>query len=475
MSLPVDKHKIYVDGAWVASTNSETIPVINPATEEVVVETASGSTADVDKAADAAQRAFAGWAARPLAERCDYLNRFHELYLSRSEEIANAITTEMGAPITLSRKVHTGISGDVITDTVRVAEEFIYSEQLGESLIEREAYGVVGAITPWNNPLYMMFLKVMPALAAGCTVVHKPAEASPISAHFVTEMLHEIGLPKGVFNLVTGTGTVVGAAISASPLIDLVSFTGSTGAGSKVAEQAAKSVKRAVLELGGKSANIVLEDADFDLAVESGMQSAFNNTGQMCGAWTRMIVPRNRIGEVTERCVAIAKHYVTGDPLDPETTIGPIVSAKQRDSIVGFIQAGIAQGAALALGGPERPRGLSRGFYVQPTIFTNVDNAMTIAQEEIFGPVLSIIPHDGEEDAVRIANDSKYGLRGAVFSRDEARALTVARRLRTGEVDINGYKLTIQIPFGGYKQSGYGRCQGRFGYEEFLQIKSIQL
>ena len=471
----VGKHDIYVDGAWIASTSADTLPVINPATEEEVAETASGSEADVGKAADAAQRAFAGWAALPLAERCGYLDRLHALYLSRSEEVAHAITAEMGAPITLSRKVHTGISGDVIADSARVAREFPHSERLNGSLIEREAYGVVGAITPWNNPLYMMFLKVVPALAAGCTVVHKPAEVSPLSAQIVTGMLDEIGLPKGVYNLVTGTGPVVGAAISASPAIDLVSFTGSSGAGSKVAEQAAKSVKRAVLELGGKSANIILEDADLDLAIESGMRSAFNNAGQMCGAWTRFVVPRDRLAEVTERCVAIAKLYVTGDPLDPETTIGPIVSAKQRDSIVGYIRSGMDQGASLALGGPDRPKGLNRGFYVQPTIFTGVDNAMTIAQEEIFGPVLSIIPHDGEEDAIRIANDSRYGLRGAVFSRDEARALRVARRLRTGEVDINGYKLTIEIPFGGYKQSGYGRCQGRFGYEEFLQIKAIQL
>jgi aldehyde dehydrogenase (NAD+) len=334
---------------------------------------------------------------------------------------------------------------------------------------------MVGAITPWNNPLYMMFLKVMPALAAGCTVVHKPSESSPLSALLVTELLHEIGLPRGVYNLITGKGSVVGAAISAHRDIDLVSFTGSTGAGSQVAAQSAKAVKRAVLELGGKSANIVLDDADLALAVDCGMRSAFNNAGQMCGAWTRLVVPRSRMAEVTSMAVSIAKTYVVGDPLDPRTTIGPIASAKQRHSILEFIRSGITEGATLALGGPDAPKGLTRGYYVQPTIFTNVDNAMTIAQEEIFGPVLSIIPHDGDEHAIAIANDSKYGLRGAVFSKDDERALRVARRIRTGEVDINGYKLTIDIPFGGYKQSGYGRCQGRFGFEEFLQIKSIQL
>ena len=474
-SINIAPAQHYIDGKWTASTGQETLSVINPATEGVVGTTPSGTAADVAHATDAAARAFGPWAGLPPAERCDYLDRFHRAYLARLEDVAHAITTEMGAPITLSRAVHAGLSGDVIAATCKLAREYVYSEQFGNSLIEREAYGVVGAITPWNNPLYMMFLKVMPALAAGCTVVHKPSESSPLSALLVTELLQEIGLPRGTYNLVTGTGSIVGEAISAHPRIDLVSFTGSTGAGSLVAAQSAKVVKRAVLELGGKSANLVLEDADFTLAVESGMRSAFNNAGQMCGAWTRLVVPRSKMAEITEMAVAIAKTYVVGDPLDLQTTIGPIASAKQRDSIVGFIETGVREGAKLALGGPQKPPGLTRGYYVQPTIFTNVDNASTIAQEEIFGPVLAIIPHDGDEDAVRIANDSKYGLRGAVFSQDHDRALRVARQIRTGEVDINGYKLTIDIPFGGYKQSGYGRCQGRFGYEEFLQIKSIQL
>ena len=471
----IEENRIYIDGAWTSSSGAEVIPVINPATEEVVATTPSGSAEDVAAAAEAASRAFPIWSSARPADRCDYLDRFHKAYVDRIDDIARAITTEMGAPITSSRAVHAGLSGDVIVATSRLARGYVYSEKFENSLIEREAYGVVGAITPWNNPLYMMFLKVMPALAAGCTVVHKPSELSPLSALLATELLEEIGLPRGVYNLVSGKGSVVGAAISAHPGIDLVSFTGSTGAGSQVATQSAKTVKRAVLELGGKSANIVLDDADFGLAVECGMRSAFNNAGQMCGAWTRLVVPRDRIAEVTDMAVAIAKTYVVGDPLDPRTTIGPIASAKQRDSILDFIRSGVREGATLALGGADAPKGLTRGYYVQPTIFTNVDNGMTIAQEEIFGPVLSIIPHDGDEHAIEISNDSKYGLRGAVFSKDEERALGVARRIRAGEVDINGYKLTIDIPFGGYKQSGYGRCQGRFGYEEFLQIKSIQL
>lgn len=469
------KHCIYVDGEWIPSTTWATLPVVNPATEEVIAEAASGSEQDVAKAADAAKQAFPHWSSRPVEERCRFLDQLHEDFLRAGEDIAQVITSEMGAPLTEARKVHTAIPATVIADTTKIARGYAYSETLGNSLIEREPYGVIGAITPWNNPLYMMFLKVVPALAAGCTVVHKPSELSPLSAQQLTRMLDDIGLPKGVFNLVTGGGKTVGAAISSHAAIDLVSFTGSVHAGALVAAAAATSAKRTVLELGGKSACVMLDDADFDHAVESGMKSAFNNAGQMCGAFTRFVVPRARMSEITERCVAVAEAYVVGDPLDPATTIGPIVSASQRDSIIGFIRAGVDQGAKLALGGPEKPKGLARGFYVQPTIFTDVNNAMTIAQEEIFGPVLSIIPHDGDEDAIRIANDSKYGLRGAVFSADRDRALAVARRMRTGEVDINGYKLTIDIPFGGYKQSGYGRCQGRFGYEEFLQIKAIQL
>lgn len=469
------RNQLYVDGSWVPSSSSETLPIVNPATEEVIATTPSGSAEDVTRAVDAATRAFPLWSQRSPAERCDYLDRFHEAYVKRSEDIAQLITTEMAAPITQSRAIHTKISGDVIAATATLGRDYPYTERMGDSLIVREAYGITGAITPWNNPLYMMFLKVAPALAAGCTVVHKPAELSPLSAQLATELLDNIGLPKGVYNLITGTGSAVGAAIAAHPGIDFVSFTGSTGAGKLVAEQASKTAKRAVLELGGKSANVVLDDADLHAAVELGMKSAFNNAGQMCGAWTRMVVPRQRIAEVTDHAVAIAQTYVVGDPLNEETTIGPIVSAKQRDSIVTYIRKGIGEGATLACGGPEPPQGLSRGFYVQPTIFTNVNNSMTIAQEEIFGPVLCIIPHDGDDDAIRIANDSVYGLRGAVFSADAERALRVARQIRTGEVDINGYKLTIDIPFGGYKQSGYGRCQGRFGFEEYLQIKSIQL
>ncbi|MBV9836490.1 MAG: aldehyde dehydrogenase family protein [Solirubrobacterales bacterium] len=469
------REQLYIDGQWVSPSGTETIEVVDPSTEEVLATVPAASERDVDRAARAAARAFPAWAALSPDERCAYLDRLGEQYAAQSEKLARTITAEMGAPITQCRQVHTGIPGEVIGQTARLAREYEYTTRMGESLIVREAYGVLGAITPWNNPIYMMFLKALPAIAAGCTVVHKPAEASPLSAQLVCEILDAIELPAGVYNLVTGTGKVAGSAISRHPAVELVSFTGSTGAGAHVAADAAAGVKPVVLELGGKSANVILDDADLDRAVQAGMQSAFNNAGQMCGAWTRMVVPRARLDEVTERAVAIAEGYVVGDPRDEATTIGPIVSAAQRDSIVTYIRSGIDQGATLACGGPEPPKGLERGFYVRPTIFTEVGNAMKIAQEEIFGPVLAIIPHDGDEDAVRIANDSIYGLRGAVFSADPGRALAVAKRMRTGEVDINGYKLTIDIPFGGYKKSGYGRCQGRFGFEEFLQIKSIQL
>jgi aldehyde dehydrogenase (NAD+) len=469
------RSEIYIGGRWVRSSGDDRADVINPATEERVASVPSGTEADVDQAATAARSAFATWSNVDVEERCAYLERFQTSYLARAEEIAQTVTTEMGAPISVSRKVHTAIPGDVVSDTVAVARDYDYETRLGDSLIRREAYGVIGAITPWNNPLYMMFLKSMPAIAAGCTVVHKPAQLSPLSAQLAAELFDDADLPPGVYNLVTGTGGVVGSAINSHRDIDLVSFTGSTGAGAHVAADVASAVKPTVLELGGKSACVLLDDADLDTAVPSALQSAFNNAGQMCGAWTRLVVPRTLMAEVTERAVAIANEQVVGDPLDEQTTIGPVASAKQRDAIAGYIHSGIDEGAKLAAGGPEPPPELDRGFYVRPTIFTDVDNSMKIAQEEIFGPVLAIIPHDGDDDAVRIANDSVYGLRGAVFSADHDRALAVARRLRAGEVDINGYKLTIDIPFGGYKQSGYGRCQGVFGFEEFLQIKSIQL
>ncbi len=469
-----DVAQMYVNGQWARPSGNDVTRVVNPATEELVAEVTDCSTQDVDQAVEAAQRAFEMWSQVEPSERCDYLDRFRTAYDGRAEEIAHIITTEMGAPIAVSRQVHTAVPGDVITATARVARDYPYESKLGQSTILREPYGVVGAITPWNNPLYMMFLKTLPAIAAGCTVVHKPAELSPLSAQLAAELLDGIGLPPGVYNLLFGRGDVVGSAISGHPGVDLVSFTGSTTAGARVAADASKAVTPVVLELGGKSANVLLDDADLELAVTEGMRSAFNNAGQMCGAWTRMIVPRTRIDEVTERAVAIAKDYVVGDPLDPDTTIGPVISARQRDTVTDYINAGIKQGATLACGGPGRPPGLDRGFYVQPTIFTDVDNAMTVAQEEIFGPVLCILAHDGDDDAVRIANDSVYGLRGAVFSADHDRALRLARRMRTGQVDINGYKLTIDIPFGGYKQSGYGRCQGVVGFEEFLQMKSIQ-
>ncbi|MEV6772439.1 aldehyde dehydrogenase family protein [Nocardia sp. NPDC051030] len=450
------------------------ITVVNPATEEVVSTLPCGGAAEIDRAVAAAGAAFESWATTEPAERCAVLDRFAALYAAELEQTAQVITMEMGAPIQVSRAVHAGVSGQVIADTVRIAREFEYESRAGDSLLRREPYGVVGAITPWNNPLYMMFLKAMPALAAGCTVVHKPSELSPLSAQRMAGLLERAGLPDGVYNLVVGAAEA-GAALSAHPGVDVLSFTGSTGAGRKVAAAAADTVTPATLELGGKSAAVILEDADLDQAVSEGLRSAFNNAGQMCGAWTRMVVPRRLMGEITERAVAGVGEFVVGDPLDEKTTMGPLVSAAQRARVLGFIRAGIEEGATPAIGGLGAPPGLERGFYVRPTVFTNVDNSMTIAQQEIFGPVLSIIAHDGDEDAVRIANDSDYGLRGAVFSADPDRALAVARRMRTGQVDINGYKLTIDIPFGGYKQSGYGRCQGVMGFEEYLQIKSIQL
>jgi aldehyde dehydrogenase (NAD+) len=476
---PRSREALFIDGRWQPATGGHTIEVINPATEQIITRVPAASRADVNAAVAAARAAFPGWARTPVEDRCAALDRLHTAYVHAAEELAQTITCELGAPITMSRNVHTEIPGQVIEQTAAMARAYDYRRAThtlgGQSLLLREAYGVVAAITPWNNPLYMMLLKVAPAVAAGCTVVHKCAEQSPLSTQLVAAMLHDAGLPRGVYNLITGNGQIAGSALTSDPRVDMVSFTGSTAAGAKVAADAAVAVSRTVLELGGKSASVVLDDADLGLAVEHTVRSAFNNAGQMCGAWTRLIVPRHMLSEATERAVTLAEQHVVGDPADEATTMGPVVSAKQRDSIVGYIERGIADGARLATGGPTPPDGLGRGYYVRPTVFADVDNGSTIAQEEIFGPVLCIIAHDGDDNAADLANASPYGLRGAVFSADENRALTLAAQLRTGQVDLNGYKLTPDIPFGGYKRSGYGRCQGVLGFEEYLQTKSVQL
>jgi acyl-CoA reductase-like NAD-dependent aldehyde dehydrogenase len=465
---------IYVGGEWVSSTGSEVLHVIDSTTEEQLATIPNGSPEDVDRAVNAASAAFPGWAATPLDERVALVVEIGEQLGQRKVEVGELIAREVGMPRGLSIPIQAGLSAGAFTDLARHAAEFTWEETIGNSLVLREPIGVVGAITPWNYPLYQIALKVAPALVAGCTVVLKPSEIAPLNAFELAEIVDEAGLPAGVFNLVTGVGPVVGEAIASHPRVDAVSFTGSARAGKRVMELGAATIKRVILELGGKSANVILEDADLATAVSSGVFACFLNSGQTCSALTRMIVPRSKLAEVEELATASALGFAPGDPFSEGVMIGPLISAIQRDRVREYVKKGIEEGAKLLVGGPEAPEGLDKGFFVKPTVFSEVTRDMTIAQEEIFGPVLSIIPVDSEDEAVEIANDNRYGLAGAVWAGDPARAEQVARRLRTGQVDINGGAFNASAPFGGYKQSGNGRERGKYGLEEFLEIKSLQ-
>ena len=468
------RDKIYIGGSWVASTGSGTLDVIDSTTEEVMATIPEGTAEDVDRAVEAAAAAFPAWSATSREERAKVLTRIGEALAARTDEIAAIISHEVGMPMTLSGMIQVGLPAGAFADAAQAAEAFPWEEEIGNSLVVREPVGVVGAITPWNYPLYQIVLKVAPALAAGCTVVLKPSEVAPLNAFALAEVIDEVGLPAGVFNLVTGVGPVVGEAIAAHPKVDMVSFTGSTRAGKRVMELAADSIKRVSLELGGKSANIVLDDADFEKAVPAGVFGCYMNSGQTCSALTRMLVPRDKLAQVEELALAAAEGFAPGDPFEEGKLLGPLVSSVQRDRVRGYINQGIAEGAKLVTGGAEPPEGLEKGFFVQPTVFSEVTRTMTIANEEIFGPVLSIIPYDTEEEAIAIANDTPYGLAGAVSSGDPARAEKVARQLRTGQVDINGGAFNPSAPFGGYKQSGIGRERGRYGLEEFVETKAMQ-
>jgi aldehyde dehydrogenase (NAD+) len=468
------RDKIYINGSWVASTGSGTLDVIDSTTEEVMATIPAGTAEDVDKAVQAAAAAFPAWSATSREERAKVLVRIGEALSARTDEIAAIISHEVGMPMTLSGMIQVGLPAGAFADAAAAAEAFPWEEEIGNSLVVREPVGVVGAITPWNYPLYQIVLKVAPALAAGCTVVLKPSEVAPLNAFALAEVIDEVGLPAGVFNLVTGVGPVVGEAIAAHPKVDMVSFTGSTRAGKRVMELAADSIKRVSLELGGKSANILLDDADFDAAVPAGVFGCYMNSGQTCSALTRMLVPRDKLAQVEQLAAAAAEGFAPGDPFEEGKLLGPLVSSVQRDRVRTYITKGIEEGAKLVTGGAEAPEGLEKGFFVQPTVFSEVTRTMTIANEEIFGPVLSIIPYDTEEEAIEIANDTPYGLAGAVSSGDPARAERVARQLRTGQVDINGGAFNPSAPFGGYKQSGIGRERGRYGLEEFVETKSMQ-
>ena len=466
--------KFYINGKWVAPTGSQnTLDVINPATEEPYGRIALGTKEDVALAAQAAGAAFDAWSQTSVASRLNILEKIVAGIQHRYEELTEVITKEMGAPLWLAKAAQVAAGMGHFATAAEVLKNFQFEAQQGTTRIFREPIGVCGFITPWNWPLNQIACKVAPALAAGCTIVLKPSEIAPLNACILAQIIHDAGVPAGVFNLVNGDGSTVGAALSAHPGVDMISFTGSTRAGILVARAAADGVKRVTQELGGKSANIILEDTNLAKAVSGGVQRCFTNSGQSCNAPTRMLVPAAWHDEAVMIAKAAAEQVQVGDPMAAETTIGPVVSDIQYDKIQGLLKQGIDEGAELVTGGPGRPDHLEIGYYVKPTIFAGVDNAMTIAREEIFGPVLCIIPYKDEDDAVRIANDSPYGLSGYVSSDDPQRARRVAARLRTGNVHLNGSGADFQAPFGGYKQSGNGREWGKHGFEEFLETKAI--
>jgi aldehyde dehydrogenase (NAD+) len=468
-----DYRKFYIDGKWVDPAERHDFTVINPASEEPIATISLGSSADVDRAVAAAKSAFESYLDTSVEERVALLRRIIDVYKSKLEEMATTISQEMGAPISLSRKAQAPAGLAHLMEIVKVMEQYKFEELKGSTLMRKEPVGVCGLITPWNWPMNQVVAKVAPALAAGCTMVLKPSEFAPLSPYLFVQILHEAGVPAGVFNLVSGDGPTVGAAIAAHADVAMVSFTGSTRAGVAVAQAAAPTVKRVTQELGGKSANIILDDADLEKAVKQGVQECFRNTGQSCNAPTRMLIPRSKIAAAVAAAKQAAEATKVGDPFAEDTGVGPVANKAQFDKVQRLIQKGIEEGAKLVVGGPGHPDGVTKGYFVKPTVFTDVDNKMTIAREEIFGPVLCMIPYQDEDDAVRIANDSVYGLSGFVTAGDLERAHRIAKRIRAGNVHINGARVDFSGCFGGYKQSGNGREWGEAGLEEFLELKSI--
>ncbi|MEX2105270.1 MAG: aldehyde dehydrogenase family protein [Solirubrobacterales bacterium] len=469
------RDRVFIGGEWVQPSGSESIEVINSTTEEVMGTVPACAPADADRAVGAAREAFVAWSQTSREERAGYLSAIAAGLSERSEEIAATISQELGMPLKLSQLIQVGLPTSQFAAMPKLMEEVAWEEEIGNSRVLREPVGVLGAITPWNYPLNQIAAKVAPALAAGCTVVLKPSEVTPLNAFLLAEVIEAAGLPAGVFNLVTGTGPVVGEAVAGHPGVDMISFTGSTRAGRRVSELASATVKPVAMELGGKSPNVILDDADLSRAVPDGVGKCFLNSGQTCSALTRMLVPREKLAEAEQLAAAAAEAFTPGDPFAEGTRLGPLVSDVQRQRVRGYIEKGEAEGARLLTGGAEPPEGLDRGYFVRPTVFSEVTPEMTIAREEIFGPVLAIQPYEDEDDAVRIANDSDYGLAGGVWSADQTRAIAVARRIRSGQIEINGGAFNPLAPFGGYGQSGHGRENGRYGLEELLQVKSLQL
>lgn len=469
----MEKRKFYIDGCWVEPAAPAPFGVVNPATEETFASVSLGSREDVDRAVQAARRAFAVYGEASVEQRLDYLDRIIQGFRANLQELARLMTLEMGSPITFSTERQATVALFHFEEAARVLASYAFEQRMGSGIIRREPIGVCGLITPWNWPLNQVASKVAPALAAGCTVVLKPSELAPLSSIMLAEIIDEAGLPPGVFNLVNGDGPTVGEAIASHPDIDMVSFTGSTAAGIRVAKLAADGVKRVAQELGGKSANLILDDADIAASVQAGVHACYTNAGQNCQSPTRMLIPRSRRDLAFEAAKKAVAQIRLGDPFDPQTTMGPLVSRTQFDKVQDLIQSGIDEDAVLVAGGPGRPAEINRGYYVRPTVFGDVTEDMRIAREEIFGPVLSIMNYETEEEAIAIANNTPFGLAGFVQSSDPERARRIANRIRAGRVYLNGAPFDRSLPFGGYKQSGNGREFGLFGFEEYLEVKAI--
>jgi betaine-aldehyde dehydrogenase len=469
------RDKFYIDGTWVMPDGNDALEVIDASTEEVMGRVPAGSAVDADRAAKAAARAFESWGLTAPEERRTLLRKLREGLAGRVAELAEIMAGEVGMPLAMSERIQAGLPLASLDNFIRILGDYPFEERIDNSLVVKEPVGVVAAITPWNYPLHQIMAKLCPALSAGCTLVVKPSELAPLTAFVLAEEIDRAGFPPGVFNLITGLGPVVGEALASHPSVDMVSFTGSTRAGKRVAELASQSVKRVALELGGKSASVILEDADLDEAVRGTVNDCYFNSGQTCAAHTRMLVPQSLYERAATKAREVAESFTLGAATDPKAKLGPLISKTQQERVRTYIRSGMAEGAELITGGPDQPEDLPQGYFVKPTVFGKVDSKMTIAQEEIFGPVLSIIPYQDEEDAIRIANDTPYGLSSGVWSRNEEHARAVARRIRAGQVIINGGGFNMMAPFGGYKQSGYGREHGPYGLEEYLQTKSLQL